>query len=152
MNESNQIETNPETSKNIIDTSSSLNTSVKSLENNLGNLNIKPKIKQTKFENYLMEAYKKLVGFEEKKQPPKKVDKNALKAQMEETEKKNVNACETELRKALEEIEKVENLCLNKNIIDKTTRIYKRNKINLSLVVGQIYIQLMKKKKFICKT
>ena len=151
MNESNQIETNPETSKNIIDTSSSLNTSVKSLENNLGNLNIKPKIKQTKFENYLMEAYKKLVGFEEKKQPPKKVDKNALKAQMEETEKINVNACETELRKALEEIEKVENLCLNKNIIDKTTRIYKRNKINLSLVVGQIYIQLMKKKNLFAK-
>ena len=151
MNESNQIETNPETSKNIIDTSSSLNTSVKSLENNLGNLNIKPKIKQTKFENYLMEAYKKLVGFEEKKQPPKKVDKNALKAQMEETEKKNVNACETELRKALEEIEKVENLTLNKNIIDKTTRIYKRNKINLSLVVGQIYIQLMKKKNLFAK-
>ena len=151
MNESNQIETNPETSKNIIDTSSSLNTSVKSLENNLGNLNIKPKIKQTKFENYLMEAYKKLVGFEEKKQPPKKVDKNALKAQMEETEKKNVNACETELRKALEEIEKVENLSLNKNIIDKTTRIYKRNKINLSLVVGQIYIQLMKKKNLFAK-
>ena len=151
MNESNQIETNPETSKNIIDTSSSLNTSVKSLENNLGNLNIKPKIKQTKFENYLMEAYKKLVGFEEKKQPPKKVDKNALKAQMEEMEKINVNACETELRKALEEIEKVENLCLNKNIIDKTTRIYKRNKINLSLVVGQIYIQLMKKKNLFAK-
>ena len=151
MNESNQIETNPETSKNIIDTSSSLNTSVKSLENNLGNLNIKPKIKQTKFENYLMEAYKKLVGFEEKKQPPKKQDKKALKAQMEETEKINVNACETELRKALEEIEKVENLCLNKNIIDKTTRIYKRNKINLSLVVGQIYIQLMKKKNLFAK-
>ena len=151
MNESNQIETNPETSKNIIDTSSSLNTTVKSLENNSGNLNIKPKIKQTKFENYLMEAYKKLVGFEEKKQPPKKVDKNALKAQMEEAEKLNVNACETELRKALEEIEKVENLCLNKNIIDKTTRIYKRNKINLSLVVGQIYIQLMKKKNLFAK-
>ena len=151
MNESNQIETNPETSKNIIDTSSSLNTSVKSLENNLGNLNIKPKIKQTKFENYLMEAYKKLVGFEEKKQPPKKVDKNALKAQTEEMEKLNVNACEKELRKALEEIEKVENLCLNKNIIDKTTRIYKRNKINLSLVVGQIYIHLMKKKNLFAK-
>ena len=151
MNESNQIETNPETSKNIIDTSSSLNTTVKSLENNLGTINVKPKIKQTKFENYLMEAYRKLVGFEENKQPPKKLDKKALKAQMEETEKLNVNACETELRKALEEIEKVENLSLNKNIVDKTTRIYKRNKINLSLVVGQIYIQLMKKKNLFAK-
>ena len=57
-----------------------------------------------------------------------------------------MNKCENELRKALEEIESTQIIYLNKNILDKTSRIYKRNKINLSLVIGEIYIQLMNKK------
>lgn len=49
------------------------------------------------------------------------------------------------MRKALEEVATAQNIFLNKNIIDKTTRISKRSKINLSLIIGQIYIQLMNK-------
>ena len=155
MQESIQIDDNPETSKNIINTSTSLNTTLKSLSNNAQTPAIKPKYQQSKFEACLMEAYRKLWGGAERKpdskKVDKKVDKKAQKIQMEEEEKRNVNECETDLRKALEELEKVENIALNKNIIDKTTRIYKRNKINLSLVIGQIFIQLMNKKNLFSK-
>jgi len=40
---------------------------------------------------------------------------------------------------------------LNKNIVDKSIRISKRNKINLSLVLGQIYIKLMYKENLLSK-
>ena len=150
MNESSKADDSIDTSKNIIETSSSLNTTVKSLSNDTKSPAIKPKIPQSKFEAHLVDAYKKLLSTTENKPAPKKgdkkVDKKALKIQMEEEERNNVNACETDLRKALEEIRKIQNISLNKNIIDKTSRIYKRNKINLSLVIGQIYIQLMRKK------
>jgi hypothetical protein len=155
MQESVQIDDNPETSKNIINISTILNTTVKSLSNNAQTPTIKPKNQQSKFEACLVEAYKKIWSASEKKpdpkKPDKKLDKKAQKIQMEEEEKNNVNACETDLRKALEELEKVENIALNKNIIDKTTRIYKRNKINLSLIIGQIFIQLMNKKNLFSK-
>ena len=152
MIDSRDVEINQETSKNIIDTSTSINnTSLniinteKSSANNVETLTIKPKVPQSKFEAFIIEAYKKLVGFNDIKPAPQKQDKKTQKLQLEEAEKLNVNACETVLRKALEEIEKLPNYSLNKNIIDKTSRIYKRNKINLSLIIGQIYIQLMGK-------
>ena len=149
MIESREVEINPETSKNeIINTSTNTNTTLNSLNNNVETLTIKPKVQQSKFELYIVNAYKKLVGYTERKPESEspKLDKKAQKAQLEEAEKININACEIELRKALEEIESVQNISLNKNIIDKTSRIYKRNKINLSLLIGEIYIQLMNKK------
>ena len=149
MIESREVEINPETSKSeIINTSTNTNTTLNSLNNNVETLTIKPKVQQSKFELYIVNAYKKLVGYTERKPESEspKLDKKAQKAQLEEAEKININACEIELRKALEEIESVQNISLNKNIIDKTSRIYKRNKINLSLLIGEIYIQLMNKK------
>jgi len=149
MIESREVEINPETSKNeIINTSTNTNTTLNSLNNNVETLTIKPKVQQSKFELYIVNAYKKLVGYTERKPESEspKLDKKDQKAQLEEAEKININACEIELRKALEEIESVQNISLNKNIIDKTSRIYKRNKINLSLLIGEIYIQLMNKK------
>ena len=50
------------------------------------------------------------------------------------------------MRKALEEIKEVQNIFVNKNIVDKCSRINKKNKINLSLLIGQIYIEFMHKK------
>ena len=150
MIESREVEISPETSKNeIINTSTNNNSTINTLNNNVETLTIKPEVKPTKFEIYILNAYKKLVGFTEKKPETQKLDKKAqkeLKAQLEEAEKLNINACEIELRKALEEVESLQNISLNKNIIDKTSRIYKRNKINLSLLIGEIYIQLMNKK------
>ena len=149
MIESKEIEVNPESSKNeIINTSTNNNTTTNSLNNNVETLTIKSKEQQSKFEIYIINAYKKLVGFPEKKPEVQKLDK---KTQIEEAEKLNINACELELRKALEEIESVQNISLNKNIIDKASRICKRNKINLSLLIGEIYIQLMNRKNLFVK-
>ena len=142
MIESREVEVNPETSKNSIDTTTSINVSN---NNNLETLTIKPRVTTSKFETLIINAYKKLVGYDQIKNDTKKLDKKAEKAFREEAEKLNVNECEIELRKALEEAATAQNVFLNKNIIDKTTRISKRSKINLSLIIGQIYIQLMSK-------
>ena len=147
MLESQNIEVNPETSKNqILDSSASMNSTLKNLGNNAETLTIKPKSQLSKFESYIISAYKKLASFPENKRQDKNIDKKQEKALREEEEKNKVIACETELRKALEEIESINTVSLNKNILDKTSRIYKRNKINLSLLIGEIYIQLMTKK------
>ena len=143
MQETREVKIDTETSKNaIIDTSISIN----NLDSKAESITVKPKPQQSKFESYIVSAYKKLVGFDEKKPEPQKLDKKAqkeLKGKLEEEEKLKVNECEIELRKAIAEVESAKNVFLNKNIIDKTSRIYKRNKINLSLVIGEIYIQLM---------
>ena len=145
MQETREVKIDTETSKNvIIDTSASIN----NLDSKAESITVKPKPQQSKFESYIVSAYKKLVGFDDKKPEPQKLDKKAqkeLKAKLEEEEKLKVSDCESELRKAIAEAESAKNVFLNKNIIDKTSRIYKRNKINLSLVIGEIYIQLMNK-------
>ena len=145
MQETREVKIDTETSKNvIIDTSASIN----NLDSKAESITVKPKPQQSKFESYIVSAYKKLVGFDDKKPEPQKLDKKAqkeLKAKLEEEERLKVSDCESELRKAIAEAESAKNVFLNKNIIDKTSRIYKRNKINLSLVIGEIYIQLMNK-------
>ena len=100
-------------------------------------IEIKPKIQPSKFETLLVGAFKKLVGYNE--------NKNEQNNQ-NETEINKINACEEELRKALEEVKLSQNIYINKSIIDKCSRIIKKNKINLSLIIGQIYIELMNKK------
>ena len=87
----------------------------------------------------MVNSFKKLVGFNEPKQ-----EKN--KELIAQAERNKINACEEELRKALEEIKEVPNIFVNKNIVDKCSRINKKNKINLSLLLGQIYIEFMHKK------
>ena len=145
MQETREVKIDTETSKNvIIDTSASIN----NLDSKAESITVKPKPQQSKFESYIVCAYKKLVGFDDKKPEPQKLDKKSqkeLKAKLEEEERLKVSDCESELRKAIAEAESAKNVFLNKNIIDKTSRIYKRNKINLSLVIGEIYIQLMNK-------
>ena len=122
-------------------TNSSLNISQKPLQTQTQSeiLEIKPKIQTSKFETLLVNSFKKLVGFNEPKQ-----EKN--KELIAQAERNKINACEEELRKALEEIKEVPNIFVNKNIVDKCSRINKKNKINLSLLLGQIYIEFMHKK------
>ena len=124
-----------------LSTNASLNISQKPLQTQTQSeiLEIKPKIQTNKFETLLVNSFKKLVGFNEPKQEKNK----ELIAQAERTK---INACEEELRKALEEIKEVPNIFVNKNIVDKCSRINKKNKINLSLLLGQIYIEFMHKK------
>ena len=143
MKESREVEVKPTETKDSKDTTTS--TSINLTERPLATqpqseiLEIKPKIQQSKFEALLINAFKKLVGFNE----PKQDKKSPLNP---EAETQKVNLCEEELRKALEEISKAPNAFVNKNIIDKCSRINKKNKINLSLLIGHIFIEFMNKK------
>ena len=142
MKESREVEIKPEESKDSQEVS--MSTSVNITERPLApqpqaeTIEIKPKVQQSKFEYFLVNAFKELVGF---------IDpKDKAKAKIPKTEREKINLCEEELRKALEEVKTVQNIFVNKNIIDKGSRINKKNKINLSLLIGQIYIELMNKK------
>ena len=147
MKETTEVEIKPTESKDSKDEigTSSITTSINLTERPLAPqpqselLEIKPKVQQSKFEVLLINAFKKLVGFNEQKQEKKKAPKA-------EEEIHKVNSCEEELRNALEELKQVQNVFVNKNIIDKISRINKKNRINLSLLIGQIYIELMNKK------
>ena len=139
MKESREVEVKPTDEKDT-STNASVNVTERPLTTQPQSeiLEIKPKVQQSKFESLLISAFKKLVGFNE----PKPANKEAFA----QAEIHKVNSCEEELRKALEEIKAVQNIFVNKNMIDKCTRISKKNKINLSLIVGHIYIELMNKK------
>ena len=119
MLETRDVEINTESSKNeIVDNSPSINTTLNSIITNNKSevVTIKPKV-QSKFELYLIDAYKKLISFADQKEEPKKLDKKALKekkAQLEEEEKIKVQECETELRKAIEEIESSQDIFMKK--------------------------------------
>ena len=91
MIESREVEVNPETSKNSIDTTSSIK--VLNNNNNFETLTIKPRVTTSKFETIIINAYKKLVGYDQIKNDTKKLDKKAEKAFREEAEKLNVNEC-----------------------------------------------------------
>ena len=151
MLETREVQINTETSRNEIIDNSSNSTSINVINNPNESVTIKPKVQISKFETFILNAYKNLVGYSDVKDKPMpakqdKKSKQELKLQLEEAEKLNINKCEIELRKALEEIESAQNIYLNKNILDKTSRICKRNKIHISLLIGEIYIQLMNKK------
>ena len=75
MIESRDVEISTDTTRNIINTSTNLDTNTQSSPNNVETLTIKPKVKPSKFEMYVINAYKKLVGFSENKQAPVKQEK-----------------------------------------------------------------------------
>ena len=100
------------------------------LSNNTNeNLDKKDIVKQN-FENHILEVYKILSGYY--KGVNAKIDKN-------------VNLCEIEMRKALEFCQNNERINLNKNILDKISRIINHKKINILFILSQIFINLMQK-------
>ena len=56
-----------------------------------------------------------------------------------------IKFCEKKLRAALKICESDENLVINRNILDKLSRLTEHNKINLNYVIGDIYMILMSK-------
>ena len=140
MKESREVEIKSTEPKELT-TSTSMNVSERPLQSQpqAELVDIKPKVQISKFESLLVNSFKKLVGFNEPKQ-------EQSKEIIVQNEINKINACEEELRKALEEIKEVQNIFVNKNIVDKCSRINKKNKINLSLLIGQIYIEFMHKK------
>ena len=82
MLETRDVEINPENSKNeILENSSSINSTINKLDTNNKSetLTIKSQVQQSKFELYIINAYKKLVSPIEQKEEPNKLDKKALK-------------------------------------------------------------------------
>ena len=61
--------------------------------------------------------------------------------------KKNIQLCEKEMRLVLIKCKETSNIKLNKNTLDKISRIILHNKINILLILGKIFINLMSKEK-----
>jgi hypothetical protein len=93
---------------------------------------INPKIENNKseFEHRIIEVYKILSGYYIKENKEKNL---------------NIKLCEIEMRKALDICQKNSKINLNKNILDKISRIIHHNKINILLILSQIFIVLMQK-------
>ena len=93
---------------------------------------INPKMENNKseFEHCIIEVYKILSGYYIKENKEKNL---------------NIKLCEKEMRKALDICQKNSKINLNKNILDKISRIIHHNKINILLILSQIFIVLMQK-------
>ena len=92
-------------------------------------INIKKQKIKSDFENHIIEVYKIVSGYYNK--IPEK--------------NKNIKLCEIEMRKALDICQKSEKINLNKNILDKISRIIYHNKINILLILSKVFINLMQK-------
>ena len=69
-------------------------------------------------------------------------EKEDIKSQIN----KSIQSCEKKLRTALNICKNDPNLIINRNIIDKLSRIILNNRININYIIGNIYMALMKKK------
>ena len=90
----------------------------------------KNEIIKSAFENHIIEVYKIISGYYSK---------------INEEKNRNIKLCEIEMRKALDICQKEENIILNKNILDKISRIINHQKINILLILSKIFITLMQK-------
>ena len=90
----------------------------------------KNEIIKSDFEKHIIEVYKIISGYYSK---------------INEAKNRNIKLCETEMRKALDICQKEENIILNKNILDKISRIINHQKINILLILSKIFIILMQK-------
>ena len=145
MEESNNIENKQDISlstQNINKSEESLSISTNNSVNSKINetsetLEIKPERQKSEFESHIIEAYKIITGFYQKNESKK--DKNNNKI--------NIQLCEKEMRIALNECTKSQNIKLNKNTLDKISRIILHNHINVLLILGKIFINLMNREK-----
>ena len=136
MNEPTESEIKTNVSADVINTSSNSNPSSETRStapttDKTENPKIKPKLDP--LEERLVEAYKKLIGFE--KSDPKAPN----------DQKKNIESCIEEVSKALTICCDENNITLNANIMDKLARISRQNSIDITLIMAQIYIELMNK-------
>ena len=110
------------------------------------NISLKPKKHKSDFELHIIQAYKYLIG---QNTPSDKSQNNAIPEEKDSIPNSenilSVKNCEKEIRLALNSCIETKIVSLNKNILDKMSRIIRHNKINLIFVIGQIYINLMSK-------
>ena len=110
------------------------------------NISLKPKKHKSDFELHIIQAYKYLIG---QNTSADKSQNNAIPEEKDAIPDSenilSVKNCEKEIRLALNSCIETKIVSLNKNILDKMSRIIRHNKINLIFVIGQIYINLMSK-------
>ena len=107
---------------------------------------IKPIKNISEFQFHLIEAYKHITGFYQNSLNANLIkDKNAEKNNNQP--QNNIQLCENELRIALNKLNESPKIELNKNILDKISRIIRHNKINILLILGKICMNLMSREK-----
>ena len=96
------------------------------------------------FENSIIKAYEKLSSFYNNN---KKKEKITNDKEYDPQLISILRSCEKKLRNALNILKKDKNIILNRNIMDKFSRLIEHDKINLNYVIGNIYMILMKRGK-----
>ena len=155
MKESNDNSINIENAKkeDISLSSSNIKSTISSSENILDNsktnknsetIKIKSEKNKSEFELHLIEAYKIITGFYQTNQAK---NDNKSKNKNFQNDKMKIQLCEKEMRIALNKCIESKNIKLNKNILDKISRIIQHNQINILLILGKIFIELMNKEK-----
>ena len=158
MNESDNIQNDEDISKkenislsieNKDKTEESLSISTNILVNSKINdasetIQIKPEKKKSEFEEHIIEAYKIITGFYKKNDSKNKAQN---KTTDDKNDKMNIQLCEKEMRIALNKCIESPNVKINKNTLDKISRIILHKKINVLLILGKIFINLMNREK-----
>ena len=97
------------------------------------------------FENCIIEAYKKISDLDENKNNNEENDDEEKTIIYNSQMKLRLKYCEKKLREALNILEKNKNIVINRNIVDKLSRSIQHDNINLSYIIGNIYIKIMNK-------
>ena len=95
-------------------------------------------------ENYIMEAYKKISTANENINEEEN-DEESKNMIIDSNLKLCLKFCEKKLRKALKILKEDKNSVINRNILDKISRLIQHNQMNLNYVIGDIYMILMNK-------
>ena len=90
------------------------------------------------FENNIIKTYEKLSLFHKNN---KRKNENLYEPQLTPP----LKLCEKKLRNALDILKNDKNIVLNRNIIDKLSRLTEHDQINLNYIIGNIYMILMKR-------
>ena len=101
------------------------------------------------FEKELNAAYKSLLKIRKYTEEDYPEDEEEEEESDEEKTQSQLNSdmeyCEKKLRSALKICESDKNMIINRNIIDKLSRISEHKKMNLNYILGNIYTSLMSK-------
>jgi hypothetical protein len=91
-----------------------------------------------------MDAYKKISSWDEKENDNKEENDEEEKNVIYNSKMKlNLKYCEKKLREALNILEVNKNIVINRNILDKLSRLIEHDKINLNYIIGNIYMIFM---------
>ena len=132
-----------------IDSQEQLQSSDSNIILNQNNINssielIKPSLQKSDFEKHIICAYNKLFSKNANDTIINRTSNLCTSQVGDSPSKINIKFCEIEIRSALA-ISSIDNITLNKNILEKLTQITKQNKMNFTLLIAQIYIILMTK-------